>query len=59
MLRQLILTGAVALASVSAAAQTKLDISVPWGPTEFHTINAQNFAKRVRSEERRVGKECA
>ena len=29
------------------AAQTKLDISMPWGPTEFHTVNAQNFAKRV------------
>jgi len=28
-------------------AQTKLDISMPWGPTEFHTVNAQNFAKRV------------
>jgi len=30
-----------------ATAQTKLDISMPWGPTEFHTVNAQNFAKRV------------
>lgn len=30
-----------------AAAQTKLDVSMPWGPTEFHTVNAQNFAKRV------------
>ena len=30
-----------------AAAQTKLDVSIPWGPTEFHTVNAQNFAKRV------------
>jgi len=28
-------------------AQTKLDVSLPWGPTEFHTTNAQNFAKRV------------
>ena len=30
-----------------AAAQTRLDVSMPWGPTEFHTVNAQNFAKRV------------
>lgn len=30
-----------------AVAQVKLDISIPWGPSEFHTINAQNFAKKV------------
>ena len=35
------------LAATPAIAQSKLDISLPWGPTEFHTINAQNFAKRV------------
>ncbi|UCE30269.1 MAG: TRAP transporter substrate-binding protein [Burkholderiales bacterium] len=40
--------GLVAACAASAAiAQTKLDISIPWGPTEFHTVNAQNFAKRV------------
>jgi TRAP-type transport system periplasmic protein len=33
--------------SATVTAQTKLDISIPWGPTEFHTVNAQNFAKRV------------
>lgn len=42
---------AAALALVAGAglvsAQTKLDVSMPWGPTEFHTTNAQNFAKRV------------
>jgi len=42
---------AAALAALTAAgfaaAQTKLDVSMPWGPTEFHTVNAQNFAKRV------------
>ncbi len=37
----------VSLAVLPAFAQTKLDISMPWGPTEFHTVNAQNFAKRV------------
>lgn len=38
---------AAALATGVSFAQTKLDISIPWGPTEFHTVNAQNFAKRV------------
>lgn len=28
-------------------AQTKLDISLPWGPTEFHSTNAQKFAARI------------
>ena len=37
----------LALTAAPALSQTKLDITVPWGPTEFHTINAQNFAKRV------------
>ena len=36
-----------ACAAGVSVAQTKLDISIPWGPTEFHTVNAQNFAKRV------------
>ena len=38
---------AAAFCAAPALAQTKLDITLPWGPTEFHTINAQNFAKRV------------
>jgi TRAP-type transport system periplasmic protein len=33
--------------SAPAFAQTRLDVSLPWGPSEFHTVNAQNFAKRV------------
>ena len=43
------IAGALAAFAVAglASAQTKLDVSMPWGPTEFHTINAQNFAKRV------------
>ncbi len=39
--------GLVALASHVALAQTKLDISLPWGPTEFHTTNAQQYAARI------------
>lgn len=38
---------ALALAAPLALAQSKLDVSMPWGPTEFHVVNAQNFAKRV------------
>jgi TRAP-type C4-dicarboxylate transport system substrate-binding protein len=30
-----------------AMAQVRIDIALPWGPTEFHTTNAQDFAKRV------------
>ena len=47
MFRLFSLVGALAIACAPALAQTKLDISLPWGPTEFHTINAQNFARRV------------
>ena len=50
MLDRLVRTGAVtalALAAPLALAQTKLDVSMPWGPSEFHVVNAQNFAKRV------------
>lgn len=43
----LTLAAALALAAPLAHAQTKLDVSMPWGPTEFHVVNAQNFAKRV------------
>jgi TRAP-type transport system periplasmic protein len=31
-------------------AQTKIDISVPWGPNEFHSQNAARFAERVKVE---------
>lgn len=33
---------------LAAIAQTQLDISIPWGPTEFHTLNAQKLAERVK-----------
>lgn len=38
------------LYAVSANAQVKLDISVPWGPNEFHSLNAAKFAERVKEE---------
>lgn len=49
-LRPLALTGAMVLATAGAQAQVKLEISVPWGPNEFHSLNAAAFAKRVTEE---------
>jgi TRAP-type transport system periplasmic protein len=46
-------TGLSALAvftPLSAQAQQKFDVSVPWGPNEFHTQNAIKFAERVKAE---------
>lgn len=40
------IASALLLAS-TVQAQTKLDISLPWGPTEFHTTNAQKYAARI------------
>jgi TRAP-type C4-dicarboxylate transport system substrate-binding protein len=46
------LLGAVAAAvvglSLGAQAQTKWDLAAPWGPQEFHTINLNTFATKVR-----------
>lgn len=50
LLRPLALTGAMFLAAGAAQAQVKLEISVPWGPNEFHSLNAAAFAKRVTEE---------
>ncbi len=36
-----------AAAPAQAQAATRWDISIPWGPTEFHTTNAQRFAREV------------
>lgn len=40
-----------ALAAPAALAQapTRWDISIPWGPSEFHTVNAGRFANEVRT----------
>ncbi|WP_226577639.1 TRAP transporter substrate-binding protein [Acuticoccus sediminis] len=35
------------LAAGPAAAEVQWDVSIPWGPTEFHTIDAENYAKAV------------
>jgi TRAP-type C4-dicarboxylate transport system substrate-binding protein len=48
--RPVLATGFLALASVGVSAQVKLDISVPWGPNEFHSLNAASFAERVAQE---------
>jgi TRAP-type C4-dicarboxylate transport system substrate-binding protein len=50
--RNLMLSGAGLLAAgaaMPAAAQavTRWDISIPWGPSEFHTINAARFAREA------------
>jgi TRAP-type C4-dicarboxylate transport system substrate-binding protein len=44
------MAGLVAAFCVGASAQVKLDISVPWGPNEFHSLNAAKFAERVKQE---------
>lgn len=44
---RIILGAASFIAAGTAFSQTTLDISLPWGPTEFHTVNAQNFAAKV------------
>ncbi|MES2531388.1 MAG: TRAP transporter substrate-binding protein [Pseudomonadota bacterium] len=49
-LRPLAVASTALLVSVAAFAQIKLDISVPWGPNEFHTLNAIAFAERVKKE---------
>ncbi len=49
---QMVGTAALAgTASRSALAQAPVrwDVSIPWGPTEFHTVNAQRFATEVRN----------
>lgn len=48
--RPVLAMGVLALASVGVSAQVKLDISVPWGPNEFHSLNAARFAERVKQE---------
>ncbi len=49
-LGRLILAAVAALLPLAVAAQVKIDISVPWGPGEFHSQNAAKFAERVTKE---------
>ena len=39
---------ATLLAAGAVQAQTTLDVSIPWGPGEFHTQNAMRFAEEVK-----------
>lgn len=48
--RHCIATSLIAIASLGASAQVKLDISVPEGPNELHALNAAHFAERVARE---------
>ena len=50
LLSPLALIAAHLLSPFAVHAETKLDISVPWGVNEFHTINATRFAERVKQE---------
>jgi len=48
------MAGGLALAGAAggaaqAQAPTRWDVSIPWGPSEFHTVNAQRFATEVRN----------
>jgi TRAP-type transport system periplasmic protein len=38
---------ALALGAGAPLAQTKLDLTLPWGPSEFHTVNAVEYGKRI------------
>jgi TRAP-type C4-dicarboxylate transport system substrate-binding protein len=49
-LRPLARMGVMLMAGAGASAQVKLEISVPWGPNEFHSLNAAAFAERVKAE---------
>jgi TRAP-type C4-dicarboxylate transport system substrate-binding protein len=40
---------ATAAPAAGAQAPARWDVSIPWGPSEFHTINAQRFATEVRN----------
>lgn len=50
LLRPVAIAGAMIVACGAASAQVKLEISVPWGPNEFHSLDAAAFAKRVTEE---------
>ena len=50
-IRTTIFAAAYAVAAMPvAAADVEWDVSVPWGASEFHSVNAVNFAKRVEEE---------
>lgn len=49
-LRSVMLTAALSLGlGVSAQAGEEWDMALPWGPAEFHTLNAQKFADTAKA----------
>ncbi|MCA0042512.1 TRAP transporter substrate-binding protein [Celeribacter litoreus] len=46
LLKSTALAAALTVGTFAAHAET-WDVSIPWGPSEFHTIDAQNFAAAV------------
>ncbi len=50
-IRHSLFAAALAVATTPAmAADVEWDVAVPWGASEFHTVNAMNFAERVAEE---------
>ena len=47
-----VIGAAIAVAAIPAFvnADVDWDVSVPWSPKEFHSINAENFARKVEEE---------
>jgi TRAP-type transport system periplasmic protein len=41
--------GAIGAPALRAQSPTRWDVSIPWGPSEFHTVNANRFATEVRN----------
>ncbi|MFT7449109.1 MAG: TRAP-type C4-dicarboxylate transport system substrate-binding protein [Glaciecola sp.] len=49
-IKPIFFAGIIAIGAINAtqvASQTIWDVSIPWGPAEFHTINAEKFAAAV------------
>ncbi len=47
LLKAAVIAAGLACLASPVRAETQWDVSIPWAPTEFHTIDAQNFAKAV------------
>lgn len=49
LLAGIVLAGGLPGEGAAAAEQANWDMALPWGPKEFHTSNAQRFAKEVEA----------
>lgn len=49
-IKSTLFAAALALAATPVSADVEWDVAIPWGASEFHTVNAMNFAKRVDEE---------